>query len=79
MFKMIKGIDKIDYSNYFEVSQDKRTRVHSLKLIKRRCTGEMRRHFFTQRVIDSWNGLPHIVVDVDTMNTVKNRLGKFSK
>jgi ribonucleases P/MRP protein subunit RPP40 len=79
VFKMIKGFDKIDYRSYFEISQDKRTRGHSLKLIKRRCNGELRKHFFTQRVVDSWNGLPQIVVDADTINTFKNRLDEFDK
>ena len=76
---MIKGFDKIDYRSYFELSQNERTRGHSLKLIKRRCNGELRRHFFTQRVIDSGNSLPQIVVDADTINTFKNRLDEFDK
>jgi len=41
-------------SNYFELHTDGRTRGHSLKLIKHRCKSEVRRHFFSERVVNRW-------------------------
>ena len=35
---------------------------HSLKLFKDQSKQEVRRHFFSQRVINLWNSLPDIVV-----------------
>ena len=79
VFKIMKGIDKIDYKKFFEVSTSGRTRGHSLKLLKKRSNGELRRNFFSQRVVDVWNGLPQYVVDADSVNCFKNRLDKFDR
>jgi hypothetical protein len=74
VFKMIKGFDAIKYKDYFELASSGKTRGHSYKLIKKRCIGDLRKNFFTQRVVNSWNSLPQHVVDADTINSFKNRL-----
>jgi hypothetical protein len=79
LFKVMKGFVKIDYRKFFEFSTVKKTRGHSLKLIKKRSNGEQRKHFFSQRVVDVWNGLPQFVVDADNVNGFKNRLDKFDR
>ncbi len=43
------------------------------------CKMELRRHFFTQRVVDVWNSLPSDVVNSASVNIFKNRLDKFWK
>ena len=75
----MKDFDKIYYKIFFEVSTVRKTRGHSLKLLKKRCNGELRRNFFSQRVVDVWNGLPQYVVDADSVNCFKNRLDKFNR
>ena len=77
VFKMIKGFDKVNYKEFFEISSSSRTRGHSYKIVKKRCNGDLRKHFFTQRVVNSWNNLPQHVVDADTINCFKNRLDVF--
>ena len=47
LFKVMKGFVKIDYRKFFEFSTVKKTRGHSLKLIKKRSNGEQRKHFFS--------------------------------
>lgn len=79
VFKIIKGIDKLDYRNFFEISKIGKTRGHSYKLTKKRAKGNLRKNFFSQRVVNSWNKLPQEVVDADTINCFKNRLDKFDK
>ena len=79
VFKMLKGFDKIDYTRFFEISTLGKTRGHSLKLVKKRSSGELRKQFFSQRVVNSWNMLPQKVVDADTINGFKNKLDKFGK
>jgi ribonuclease P/MRP protein subunit RPP40 len=79
VFKILKGIDRVNYKDYFQISNTGRTRGHSYKLIKKRSTGDLRKYFFSQRVVDTWNILPQGVVEADTVNCFKNRLDKFDK
>ena len=78
-FKIVKGYDKLDYRNFFEISKGGKTRGHSIKLVKKRCNGDIRKHFFSQRVVNPWNGLPQDVVDADSVNCFKNKLDRFDK
>ena len=34
---------------------------------------------FSNTVVDAWNELPQYVVDADTVNSFKARLGKFHR
>jgi len=53
------------------------TRGHDLKLTKQFVNTSMYQHFFTNRVINTWNSLPKETVTVSTVNAFKNRLDKF--
>ena len=55
------------------------TRGHQLKLEKGRSRLDVRKHFFTQRVVNLWNALPVNLVSAPTVNTFKNRLDKLWK
>lgn len=81
VFKFINNIDKIDYRKLFEISEVNRrkTRGHSQKLVKKRSRLELRKNFFSQRVVNAWNGLPQSVVDAESVNSFKNKLDKFDK
>lgn len=82
VFKIIKGIDKVDYRQFFEITDSNRshkTRGHNLKIIKVGCKSDIRKHFFSQRVVNAWNGLTQFVVDADTIDSFKNRLDKFDR
>lgn len=82
VFKIIKGIDKVDYRHFFEIAVTDRshtTRGHSLKIIKGGCKYDIRKKFFSQRVVNAWNGLSQYVVDAVTVNSFKNRLDKFDR
>ena len=50
VFRMIKGFDRINYSDYFEFALENRTRGHSFKLLKKRCNGEFRKHFLRKEL-----------------------------
>jgi hypothetical protein len=82
VFKIIKGIDKVDYRIFFQIAVTDRshmTRGHNLKIIKVGCKYDFRKHFFSQRVVNAWNGLSQFVVDAVTVNSFKNRLDKFDR
>ena len=56
------------------------SRGHSFKLFKRPVQRlDIRKYFFTNRVIDMWNNLPEEVVSANTLNSFKNRLDRFWK
>ena len=47
-------------------------RGHELKLTKHRSKLEVRRHFFTERLVNRWNSLDHHTVNASTVNSFKN-------
>lgn len=79
VFKIIKGIDKVNYWDFFQLAANSRTRGHRYKLAKSRSKLEIRRNFFSQRVTNNWNDLPKTVVEAETVNSFKNRYDKYIK
>lgn len=53
------------------------TRGHRYKLVPNRSKHDVRKNYFTNRVVHVWNGLPDFVVSADSVNTFKSRLDKF--
>lgn len=76
VFKLMKGFSKVDYSKFFTLAANKNTRGHDLKLKKNRSKLDIRKYFFSQRVVDKWNRLPQSVVDATSVNSFKNRYDK---
>ena len=76
VFKIFKGFDDLDSSNFFDLSQA-HTRGHSLKLIKPRCCLDIRQFLFAHSVIDIWNSFNDSIIACDSINGFKNRMDKF--
>ena len=55
------------------------TRGHQLKLEKGRSRLDVRKHFFTQRVVHLWNSLHENLVSAPTVNAFKNPIDKLGK
>ena len=53
---------------------DSRTRGHAYKLSKRSFNLNVRKNFFSLRVINDWNNLPPSIVEAETMNSFKAKL-----
>ena len=47
--------------------------LHDLRLQKNRARYDLRKFFFTNRVVNIWNSLPDYVVHADTVNCFKSR------
>ena len=75
VFKYLSGRNQTDRP-LFKLHCGRDTRGHSLKLSKNRCSKEVHRTSFTQRVVSSWNELPEHIVQAPTVNAFKNRFDK---
>ena len=56
---------------------DSRTRGNSFKLRVNRCTYDLRKYYFCNRIISVWNSLDDYVVTSPSVNSFKNNLDKF--
>ena len=57
---------------------DSTTRGNVFKLNKGRAKYDLRKYYFTNRVVNAWNSLPgHVVLSETIKNTFKSRLNKF--
>ena len=77
VFKLIKGIDNVDYRTLFKLADCSRTRGHKFKIVKVRSRLEIRKKLFSVRDVNEWNKLPSLVVEAESVNCFKNRLDKY--
>jgi len=73
VFKMAHGVSAIFLDEMFHLDISRRTRGHSLKLIKYRCNKDVKKYFLF-RVISKWNMLDDTTVTAKTVNSFKTKL-----
>ena len=78
-FKIVKNIDNVNRDNFFELSSQLTTRNNGLKLKGQRFNTDLRKNYFSVRVINYWNKLPASVVEANTTANFKDRLDKYFK
>ena len=74
VYRMKQGYSKLCFEDFFDIDTSKRTRGHSCKLIKSRCNKDLRRFFFSQRVVNRWNKLSDDTVSAPSLISFKNKL-----
>ena len=79
VFKILKGIHRLDPDQLFTMSAESTTRGHGLKMMKTFSRLGVRQHVFSQRVVNDWNSFPAEVVESPTLNTFKSRLDKLGQ
>lgn len=73
MYKILTGKEHIDSGQFFKLAENHYClRGHEMKLTKERSRLDIRKHSFSQRIINSWNSLPASVVNAKTVNGFKN-------
>ena len=77
-FKLIRGFENLDYRTFFNLNNSNRTRGHRYKLVKNRSRLDIRKYFFSQRIVDLWNKLPQGVVEATSVNQFKNKLDLYN-
>ena len=76
VFKIMKGIENIDANKFFQRNLNTR-RGHDYSIYKKQCSKDIRKYFFSQRIVNTWNKLPNSVVRAKTVNDFKNKYDKF--
>ena len=81
-YKIVSGIyDKRVTKDLLptHTSTQHQTRGHSRKLAKNRSRLDIRKHYFTNKVVEDWNSLPDSVVTAKNVKIFENRLDKLWK
>ena len=73
-FKLLKGLDQINYNNFFVLDVNTSRRGHTFKVAKPRARLDIRLHSFSLRVINCWNNLPVEMVECQSINNFKYKL-----
>ena len=77
VFKLLNGVEKIDYNILIQRAEKTGIRGHSYKLVKHRARLDLRQFYFSNRVVNTWNSLPESVVVAGTVNSFKARLDAY--
>ncbi|XP_069122448.1 uncharacterized protein [Argopecten irradians] len=75
-FKILKGIDILDVDKLFQETGQRITRGHSRKLFKKQRRLQRTGHFFSNRIVNTWNSLPEKTVTSTSVNSFKTNLNK---
>ena len=84
MFRFMTGIDDVDPSLWFDVAGEAmgvRTRQGDgcFNVRQQHSRTEVRRNFFSQRVVSQWNNLPDTIKSVSTVDHFKNMYDEWVK
>ena len=73
------GKDKVNSDTWFTMARDgqrlTRGNAHPLSLKQQRARLEVRRNFFSQRVVESWNAIPAVIKDSKNVSSFKRLYG----
>ena len=73
-FKIFHQYNHVDFDNFFTMSTIDKTRNQEGKLFLSRSNTNIRKNFFSNRVVHHWNKLPQNIKYAPNLNTFKNLL-----
>ena len=81
MYRIMTGKYDVHFSNWFQRMSDREggaytsaAAVYLNVLPTANCNNDTRRHFYSQREVDSWNNLPDSIKQAEAVNQFKNCL-----
>ena len=78
VYKIIHGYTDVKMNNLFQLKKNSKTRGHRFQLVVPRCSNtDIRRNFFSQRVVVPWNVLPDAVINSLTPEQFKGNYDKY--
>lgn len=79
-YKIIHGVDNVERGDWFEMMEERQHRTRQteggLNLKGTRPRLEIRKQFFSQRMIDMWNNLPAATKGAKTVHEFRNKIKK---
>ena len=73
-YKILSGKYDSNVVPTLKTSGIQTTRGNDLRIFKTRFRYDLRKFYFTNRVVDAWNSLPNWIVMANSTNTFKRRL-----
>ena len=77
VYKVLFGFISLSVADYFTLSPSTTTRGHPYKLFLTRCSTDIRKKFFCNRIVKIWNDLPGDT-DFTSINSFKRALTRFN-
>ena len=77
VFKLLKGLDQINWNNFFVLDVNTSRRGHTLKVANPRMRIDIRYHSFSHKVINCLNNLPVEIVESQSITNFKYKPGLF--
>ena len=79
-FKILSGFENIDSGHFFQLSDTRYSlRRHSKTLFKKRSRLEIRKNFFSNRIVNHWNSLNEETVSATSVISFKNAYDKLMR
>ena len=78
MYQLVWNLIDVDNKQFFSFVTDPKTRGHSLRIkTPKACKTEIRRNFFSQKIVLQWNNLPSAVVYSPNIDAFKRRYDEY--
>ena len=74
VFKIMHNLEGVKREDFFQLRTATGRKGHSLTILKQHCRLNVRKYFFTHRVVDTWNKLSEDTVNSKTVNSFKNQI-----
>ena len=79
IYKIYNGIDDVNFHSLFSPATSSLTRNSEGKILMRHCNTNLRKFYFSNRIISNWNSLPYNVKNANTLNDFKIFIDRDTK